>query len=71
VLAAREPLGERQRVSLLAWLQAWASAFPTSFRGAFADEGVAMLAKAAEWEVDAGRYVKLRRIARERLLRVL
>jgi len=71
VLAHRERLAERQRVSLLAWLGAWASSFPTSFHEAFADDGPALLVKAAEGVEDVGRYLKLRRIAREELLRVL
>jgi hypothetical protein len=71
--AVAEParLGERQRVSLLAWLSAWASSFPTSFRQAFGDDGAALLSAAAEQVEDVGRYLKLRRIAREQLLRVL
>ncbi len=64
-------LGERERVSLLAWLAAWASSFPTSFRETFGADGPALLAKAAEGVEDTGRYLKLRRIAREQLLRVL
>jgi hypothetical protein len=71
VLARVGSLDERQRVSLLAWLRAWASAFPTSFREAFGDEGDQVLARAAEGVEDAGRYLKLRRIAREKLLFVL
>ena len=70
VLARREQLGERQRVSLLSWLRAWASSFPTSFRQTF-DDGGAILAQAAEGVEDVGRYLKLRRIAREKLGRVL
>jgi hypothetical protein len=71
ILARREQLGERQRVSLLSWLRAWASSFPTSFREAFGDDGEALLARAAEGVEDVGRYLKLRRIAREKLTRVL
>ena len=71
VLARVTSLDERQRVSLLAWLRAWASAFPSSFREAFGDRGAEVLARAAEGVEDAGRYLKLRRIAREKLLSVL
>ncbi len=71
MLARVTSLDERQRVSLLAWLRAWASAFPTSFREAFGDKGAEVLARAAEGVEDAGRYLKLRRIAREKLLSVL
>lgn len=71
VLACPEQLDERQRVSLLSWLRAWASSFPTSFREAFGDDGDALLARAAEGVDDVGRYLKLRRIAREKLARVL
>ncbi len=71
VLEQPKPLGERERVGLLAWLRAWASSFPTSFRDTFGDDGPALLAKAAEGVEDMGRYLKLRRIAREQLLRVL
>jgi hypothetical protein len=71
VLAQPERLGEREHVSLLAWLRAWASSFPTSFRETFGDDGPAILARAAEGVEDVGRYLKLRRLAREQLLRVL
>jgi hypothetical protein len=71
VLARPERLGERERVGLLAWLRAWASSFPTSFHETFGDEGPALLARATEGVEDVGRYLKLRRIAREQLLRVL
>jgi hypothetical protein len=71
VLARRERLDERQRVSLLSWLRAWASSFPTSFREVFGDEGDGLLVRAADGVEDVGRYLKLRRIAREKLLRVL
>jgi hypothetical protein len=66
-----ESLDERQRVSLLAWLQAWATSFPTSFHDAFDGDGAAILARASDGDVDVGRYLKLRRIVREQLLRVL
>lgn len=70
-LAAPEQLDSRQRVSLLAWLRAWASSFPTSFRVAFGGRSDEVLARAAAGVNDADRYLKLRRIAREKLLRVL
>jgi hypothetical protein len=71
VLSAPERLAPRQRVSLVAWLRAWASSFPTSFHRAFGAEAAEVLARAAEGVEDADRYLKLRRIAREKLLRVL
>ena len=71
VLADAERLSERQRVSLFAWLRAWSSSFPTSYRKAFGEDGAATLARASEGVTDSGRYLKLRRIAREKLLRVL
>jgi hypothetical protein len=70
-LAHVEQLDERQRVSLLAWLNAWATSFPTSFREAFTLDGAEVLARAADRAHDVGRYIKLRRIARDVLLRVL
>jgi phytoene dehydrogenase-like protein len=71
VLARPESLSPRQRVSLLAWLRAWASSFPTSFRGAFAQEAESVLTQAADGVDDTNRYLKLRRIARDKLSRVL
>jgi hypothetical protein len=71
VLGTRDALDERQRTSLLAWLRAWWSAFPTSFREAFGADVDAVLERAAEGVDDADRYLKLRRIAREKLGRVL
>jgi hypothetical protein len=71
VLARPERLDERQRVSLLAWLGAWSSAFPSSFREAFGDTGQALVARAAHGVDAPDRYLKLRRIAREKLLAVL
>ena len=71
VLSQPEHLSERQRVSLFAWLRAWASSFPTSFGLAFGDGGDAVLARAGSGVEDLGRYLKLRRIARDKLERAL
>jgi len=71
VLAQRSILSERQRVSLLAWLRAWSSSFPSSFAGAFGAGAAQVLAEAADGVEDVGRYLKLRRIVREKLLDVL
>jgi hypothetical protein len=71
VLAHPDALDERQRVSLLAWLAAWSSAFPTSFGAAFGEEGASVLARARDSVTDTGRYLKLRRLAREKLLGAL
>lgn len=71
VLAAPERLAPRQRVSLLAWLRAWASSFPTSFHEAFGARAGEVLARAGDGVDDVDRYLKLRRIAREKLLRAL
>ena len=71
VLTYRERLDERQRVSLLAWLRAWASSFPTSFREAFGDDRDVVLARAAEGVDDVGRYLKLRRLVKAKLSRSL
>ncbi len=68
---ARAQPSEREHVALLAWLRAWASCWPTSFATTFGAEGPNLLARAQEGEWDRGRYLKLRRIARENLARVL
>jgi len=69
-LASRES-SARQRVSLLAWLSAWASEWPTSFRDAFGVDAAEVLALAAEGIDDRDRYLKLRRLSREKLASVL
>jgi hypothetical protein len=71
VLREGAELAPRMRTSLLAWLRAWASSFPTSFDAAFGDDAASVLAQAAEGVDDADRYLKLRRIAREKLCRAL
>jgi hypothetical protein len=70
VLAARRS-SARQRVSLLAWLSAWASEWPTSFRGAFGEDAAEVLATAGEGVDDRDRYLKLRRLSRDKLASVL
>ena len=80
--AVREALGgaagpaqangsERERVALLAWLRAWSAEWPTSFAATFGGEGQTLLVRAQEGEWDRGRYLKLRRVARETLSRFL
>ena len=64
-------LDERRRVSLLAWLSAWQSAFAPSFERAFGSRGPILVATVRATVEDADRYLKLRRIAREKLLAVL
>lgn len=71
VLSHPEPLAERKRIALLAWLRAWHSDWPTAFQTAFGADGDRILERTAEGEGDLGRYLKLRRIARERLAAVL
>jgi hypothetical protein len=73
--AMREPAwangSERERVALLAWLRAWSAEWPTSFAATFGAEGHSLLLRAQEGEWDRGRYLKLRRLARETLSRIL
>ena len=61
----------RQRVSLLAWLSAWSSDWPTSFASAFGADAHGLLARAAAGIDDSDRYLKLRRLARDKLASVL
>lgn len=70
-LGRADQLSERERVSLFAWLSAWSSGFPRSFREMFTEEGAAILEQAGRGIEDRTRYLKLRRIAREKLLRAL
>lgn len=70
-LANAAGLSPRQRVSLMAWLGAWASDWPLSFARAFGSSADDVLAAAAAGVDDAGRYLKLRRLARDRLAAVL
>lgn len=69
--AARAEGSERERVSLLAWLRAWSAEWPTSFAATFGAEGPGLLLRAQAGEWDRGRYLKLRRLARETLSRIL
>lgn len=62
---------ERARVALLAWLRAWSAEWPTSFEATFGAEGPGLLQRAQEGEWDRGRYLKLRRLARETLSQIL
>ncbi len=69
VLDAKQRLDPRQRVSLLAWLGAWSSDWPSSFHATFGPDAQALLARAGEGVDDLGRYLTLGRIAREKLAR--
>ena len=69
--ALEGPASERQRVSLLAWLRGWAADWPSDFERTFGARGAEFLKRAQEGELDIGRYLKLRRIARETLSLVL
>jgi hypothetical protein len=67
---ARQPRG-RDAEALAAWLIAWRDHWPTSFRSCFVADLEAVEAWAERHASDAGRRVKLRRIALERLAAVL
>lgn len=73
--AVEEALGlpgsERERTSLLAWLRAWSSEWPRSFATTFGAKGAALLSAAQMGNWDRGKYIKLRRLARESLADVL
>ncbi len=63
-------VSERERVAVVAWLGAWASGWPSSFAATFGEEGGLLLVRARR-DVDADRYLKLRRIAKARLATAL
>ncbi len=69
--ALASPGSERERTSLLAWLRAWSSEWPSSFGVTFGARGAALLSTAQMGTWDRGKYIKLRRLARESLARVL
>ena len=52
-----------EREALAAWLCAWSSHWPSSFRERLSEEGGRALAMLSKCELDEGRHVKLRRIA--------
>jgi hypothetical protein len=52
---------------LLAWLRAWQHHWPTSFAHAFGELGTAAVDRLSSRVTDAGRYLKLRRIAIDNL----
>lgn len=62
------PLDAREREALASWLLAWRHGWPTSF-AALLDAGVEDWARAQL--TDPNRYLKLRRIAMERLASLL
>lgn len=66
---AEGPRG-REAEALAAWVLAWHQHWPESFREAFGNQPP-VLAWAAAVFTDAGRYLKLRRIALENLAGVL
>lgn len=61
----------RDAEALAAWLIAWRDHWPTAFAGAFAADVVSVGAWAESHASDAGRRIKLRRIALENLARQL
>lgn len=61
----------RDAEALAAWLIAWRDHWPTSFAGAFAADLIGVRAWADAHARDAGRRIKLRRIALANLARQL
>jgi hypothetical protein len=64
---AGEPAPSREREALAAWILAWESHWPTSFRASFGGEGARATAWARAQLTDENRFLKLRRIALELL----
>ena len=69
VLAA--PMGRREGEALAAFLLAWRQAWPASFAEAFGQDGPDLEVWACSRLDDDNRYLKLRRIALERLAPIL
>ena len=73
--ALRSAIGQgpsgRDAEALAAFVFAWHQHWPASFADALGVDGAAVLAWAAEHAIDDNRYLKLRRIALERLANVL
>jgi hypothetical protein len=67
---AEHPEG-RDGEALAAFVFAWHDHWPRVFEGSFGDAGGGLLSWAAQQFSDAGRYLKLRRIAIENLAHVL
>lgn len=67
---AQQPRGREAEV-LAAFVYAWHQHWPPAFVRAFGDDAGSVIAWAAENATDDNRYLKLRRIALERLATVL
>jgi len=63
LLADEGRLRTVEREALAAWLCAWNSHWPRSFRERLSGEGFHGLALLSRYDLDLGRHVKLRRIA--------
>lgn len=66
-MAVARPLSPREREVLFAWLRGWKHHWPRSFSQCLGDVGESALASLEAAGIDAGRYLKLRRIAIENL----
>lgn len=66
-----ESLSEVERESLLAFLRAWRQHWRASFEAHAGHDGEALIAVLVKRELDANRYLKLKRIAVEHLAREL
>ena len=66
-----DPLTVARREPLLAWLRAWQHHWPESFENTLGADGKNLVLRLRAADHDAGRYLKLRRIAIENLARVL
>ena len=71
VVASPDELTGRQRDALAAWLCAWASHWPRSYRQAFGEGAEDLRARFEQTATDRGRHVKLRRIALSHLAGIL
>jgi hypothetical protein len=64
-------LDQTSRELLLAWLRGLRDHFPTRYGTLLGDAGARLIAALEETELDPGRVIKLRRIAIERLARLI
>jgi hypothetical protein len=67
----REPATAREAEALAAWIAAWLHHWPTSFARLLADDAPRLVQWSADHAGPLDGHVKLRRIAIERLSRVL
>ena len=65
--AVARPLSPREREVLFAWLRGWKHHWPRSFAQCLGEVGESALTALEAAGIDAGRYLKLRRIAIENL----